>query len=748
VKNLKLSMKVGLLVVVLLATALIIGAVGVVQLTRLDGQFTRVVDTTGREIMLAYDCRVALLNSLRAAKNAIIDPDKAKAAEFGHSALENFKQAQDLQAKLVGIAGTNPGTKEGKALLDLGAALDEFEKGQKEIVRLAELKSNTEARGILDKDLYSLSHDFEEFNASLAEGESTTASAAKAAAGQQVLGRLSDLINHLSVHIDSGSEQEMNRMDQEIGRRLQAYQESLRKFIALLSDSERLRGATVLTAMEGVKSLASKVQDLSHVNSELYALQLTRTISVETGGKCDTLLSGLIGVLSERLDAEKKNVADAAGTSRNVVIGAASLGTLISLILAVLIIRSITRPVERGVRVFEEIAAGDLTRRMNLHQRDEIGRLGAASDQMAGAIHDVVTGIRTVAQRLGDSAGQLSAVSSDLLSQSQEMSTQAESVAAATEQMTTNVSTMATAAEQMSMNVSGISSASEEVSVNAVSVADSAEATSRNVGAVAESIAQITESLKAVAGDARQGSQLTHQAREMAGRATAAMQQLGQAASEINKVTEVIKSIALQTNLLALNATIEATSAGEAGKGFAVVAGEIKELASQSGQSAEEIARRIETVQSSTREAVKIIEGVAQSIGQVDVSAGRISTAVDGQTHIAAQIAQQVGEARKSVEAIARSIAEVSKGATDVSGNTAEAAKAATDVSRNAGEAASASNSIASNIHGVSDATRLNTASSVKVSEAAARLKEIATELQNSVAKFKIAQNGVGLQHV
>jgi len=49
-------------------------------------------------------------------------------------------------------------------------------------------------------------------------------------------------------------------------------------------------------------------------------------------------------------------------------------------------VRSITHPVRRGVRVLEQIAAGDLTRRMNLDQRDEIGRLGTASDQMAGDI--------------------------------------------------------------------------------------------------------------------------------------------------------------------------------------------------------------------------------------------------------------------------------------------------------------------------------------------------------------------------
>ena len=138
---------------------------------------------------------------------------------------------------------------------------------------------------------------------------------------------------------------------------------------------------------------------------------------------------------------------------------------------------------------------------------------------------------------------------------------------------------------------------------------------------------------------------MTQKARDMVAEATETMRQLDQAASEITKVTEVIKTIALQTNLLALNATIEATSAGEAGKGFAVVAGEVKELAGQSGQSAEEIARKIERVQSSTREAVKVIEDVARFICDVNVAAARISETVDVQTHTADRISTDIAGA-------------------------------------------------------------------------------------------------------
>ena len=145
--------------------------------------------------------------------------------------------------------------------------------------------------------------------------------------------------------------------------------------------------------------------------------------------------------------------------------------------------------------------------------------------------------------------------------------------------------------------------------------------------------------------------------------------------SEIERMA--IKMIALQTNLLALNATIEATSAGEAGKGFAVVAHEIKELANQSAKAAEGIARKIEGVQNGTREAVTVIQSVADVIKAINATADRISTSVEKQTHAAHTISSNVGEASKGVGDIARSIAEVAKAANDISRSVSEAARGA-----------------------------------------------------------------------
>jgi len=759
VRNLSLALKIGVLVSVLVVAGAAIAVVGTHQASEMDERFERLVGQSSRAIVLAEAARVDLLQSIRAEKNAVLVVNKDQAVRFAEHARQERKELKQGCQELARLIDMGPASREGKTLAEFNRAAEEFSRNQEEVLRLAVVKANWDGARLLYQDIGPRAQDAEEFVASLREGggaesSSTTRPAentrqdAKVAAGRDMLGRLYGILYDLAHHLRKSDDKDLNRLDIELRSRISAFQESLWRMSALLNDNERSRGSAVLSALETVKAQAARVQDFSRANSDLKALELTTTKTVELADRCDDVMSELIAALTDRLQEERRDADHQNHVGQAVVLSTGGLGLLIGLTIALLLIRSITRPVDHGVRVFEAIASGDLTQRMNLDRRDEIGRLGTASDHMAEALCNTVTQIRALGAHLGESAGDLSGVSHDLLAQSHEMATQAETVAAGTEQLSSNISSMAAAAEQMSVNVASISSASEEVSVNVGTISASAESASRNVGSVAEAIGQITTSLQDVARDARQGSKMTQEAREMAVAANQAMHQLNQAANEITKVTDVIKTIAIQTNLLALNATIEATSAGEAGRGFAVVAGEIKDLANQSGQSAEEIARKIESVQASTCEAVKVIENVARSIGDINTSAGRISEAVSVQTETAGRITRDVAQARKGVEDIARSIAEVAKGANDASGNTAEAAKAANDVSRNAAEAANASQSISSNIHGVSEATRQNNASAVKVDEAAKCLKDIAARLQRSVEHFKTGSQPSAVNHV
>ncbi len=145
----------------------------------------------------------------------------------------------------------------------------------------------------------------------------------------------------------------------------------------------------------------------------------------------------------------------------------------------------------------------------------------------------------------------------------------------------------------------------------------------------------------------------------------ATVSSLGESSAEIGNVVKVITSIAEQTNLLALNATIEAARAGEAGKGFAVVANEVKELAQETARATEDIARRVEAIQSDTTGAVDAINRISAIIERINDFQTTISSAVEEQTATTAEMSRNATEASTGAVQIAKNIAGVAQAARD-----------------------------------------------------------------------------------
>lgn len=377
---------------------------------------------------------------------------------------------------------------------------------------------------------------------------------------------------------------------------------------------------------------------------------------------------------------------------------------------SILFAGSISKPIGYLVNVVKEIASGNFTQNVNVKQNDEIGVLGHTFNDMVTELRNVISKIKLSSETVASSSEELTTVSAQMATGAEEISSQINNVASASEQMSNNINTMASSSEQMSVNATTVSSTSEELS--------------QNMNTVASSIEEMTSSINDVAKNAKEASKISNDAAALSVTATKTMDTLGEAAREIGNVTEVIKRIAEQTNLLALNATIEAASAGESGKGFAVVANEIKELANQSAQAAEDIANKIEGVQGNTNEAIKVIADVSNIIKSINESVDVISNAVQQQTSAANDISINVSQANTGVSNISCSIAEVATGSNDVAKNASEAAKGANDVS--------------SNVHGVNTAAKDSSLNAQQVNTTASDLAKVSSDLQKAVERFNV----------
>ncbi len=339
------------------------------------------------------------------------------------------------------------------------------------------------------------------------------------------------------------------------------------------------------------------------------------------------------------------------------------------------------KPLEDVASLAQAIAMGDLSRRIELDQEDEIGIIIKSMNQVSNGVSKMVKGI-------ADNMVILNASSVELTSISKEM---------------------ATGSEQSADKSNSVAVAAGEMNSNMTSIADTIEQASTNISLVADAIESNTAAVDGIAQSTEEARVITSEAVDMAGATSRRVENLGTAAIDISKVTETITEISEQTNLLALNATIEAARAGEAGKGFAVVAGEIKELARQTAEATQAIKGLIEGVQ------VKAVDTVSEIT--------QISKIIDKSNDVVTSIASAVENQSIATQEIAGKVGQVSSGMREINNNVARSL--------------SFTENIAGDISIVSDdAARISTGS-YKVKESAVDLSQLAEILMEKVGQFK-----------
>ncbi|MES2305342.1 MAG: methyl-accepting chemotaxis protein [Gemmatimonadota bacterium] len=333
-----------------------------------------------------------------------------------------------------------------------------------------------------------------------------------------------------------------------------------------------------------------------------------------------------------------------AGRTRLILWGSVLLCAIISLGLGAGIAGRISVPLVAAVAALERVAAGDLSMRLAVTSRDEVGRIGDALNATVASLRETMTAISGHAHTLAGSAEELTSVSQQLGANAEETAAQAGVVSAAAEQVSSNVQTVATGSEEMSASI--------------------------------REIAKSTSDASRVAGEAVHA----------AARTNATIEKLGVSSREIGQVVKVITSIAEQTNLLALNATIEAARAGEAGKGFAVVANEVKELAKATALATEEIGRKIAAIQGDTTSAVSAIAEIESVINRINDIQTTIAGAVEEQAATTAEIGRNVQEAARGSVEIAQNITGVAQAAQSTASGATQSQASSSELARMAVE--------------------------------------------------------------
>lgn len=394
-------------------------------------------------------------------------------------------------------------------------------------------------------------------------------------------------------------------------------QEYKKDFIKNIKQAlERVPSYQQLSSQQLAPEKQYVIDEYKSLSKEWESNVLTQAVNAQDNTALFEKMRDLIDeLLTLTLDASELAVNDtdsAIHTNQTTALVLLIVGLVLCLAMVMVFPQLITLRLKRLLRQVEDIAQGngDLTQRLHMNDKDEIGAMAQAIDQFVAKLQGLVINVIKISNQLDDSQKLMlrnaNQANHAIVDQKQEV-------------------------ERVSSAVADMASTAEEIANNARSASQCAVQSDESAQQGLNIVATTQQTITKLASEMNEANRV--------------IQSLKDNSIEIGSVVDVINSIAEQTNLLALNAAIEAARAGEQGRGFAVVADEVRTLAGRTQQSTTEIQSMIAKLQGISSEAVSAI---AQSESQTELAVENISSTGTALETIAASTAE-ITEVNSSV---------------------------------------------------------------------------------------------------
>ncbi|WP_243439747.1 methyl-accepting chemotaxis protein [Fundidesulfovibrio soli] len=487
--------------------------------------------------------------------------------------------------------------------------------------------------------------------------------------------------------------QERQRQRDNIQNARKNYREALDRFEKLNHSQEALAAWGVFkTILPETREINDKITEVveaweKNLDNKSLALEAEKAV-IERGGevnrKLNDALGKVIAIYARSAEADSLEADAAISWQNKLLLSLAIAAPILSVLVGVYVTRTIVRPLRGAMNFSGAVAEGNLNASLDVHQKDEVGRLADGLRAMVAALKEKIA----EADQKSAQAEREAEAARVATAEAQEAKAQAERAKA---------EGMLQAANELEGVVEIVTSASEQLAAQVEQSSRGAEGQAQRVGETATAMEEMNATVLEVARNASQAAETSDRARmkaeegsQVVGRVVEGigevqknslklkqdMTELGQQAEGIGRIMGVISDIADQTNLLALNAAIEAARAGDAGRGFAVVADEVRKLAEKTMTATKEVGDAIRGIQQGTQSNVVNVEKAAGIIAEATELAARsgealreIVTLVDlssDQVRAIATASEQQSaaseEINRSIEDISRISAETSEG--------------------------------------------------------------------------------------